>query len=77
MYKIDNVIQNKTTLLHKKSEIHYKSKDNKNMSDNTKQAIDYYRNKRHIRVLYDGFKLSIGCIKATKPEGECFNTADR
>ena len=26
-------------------------------------------NKRHIRVLYDGFKLSSGCIKATKPEG--------
>ena len=31
--------------------------------------IIYYRNKRHIRVLYDGFKLSSGCIKATKPEG--------
>ena len=29
----------------------------------------YYRNKRHIQVLYDGFNLSIGCIKATKPEG--------
>ena len=28
-----------------------------------------YRNKRHIRVLYDGLKLSIGYIKATKPEG--------
>ena len=27
----------------------------------------YYRNKRRIRVLYDGFKLSSGCIKATKP----------
>ena len=29
----------------------------------------YYQNKRHIQVLYDGFKLSIGCIKAMKPEG--------
>ena len=29
----------------------------------------YYRNKRHIQVLYDGFKLFIGYIKATKPEG--------
>ena len=28
-----------------------------------------YRNKRRIRVLYDGFKLSSGYIKATKPEG--------
>ena len=28
-----------------------------------------YRNKRQIQVLYDGFKLSIGCIKAMKPEG--------
>ena len=30
----------------------------------------YYRNKRHIRVLYDGFKLSSGCIlKSRSPKG--------
>ena len=32
-------------------------------------SLSYYKNKRHIRVLYDGFKLSSGCIKDTKPEG--------
>ena len=36
---------------------------------NDRITITYYRNKRHIRVLYDGFKLSSGCIKATKPKG--------
>ena len=42
----------------------------KNVSTFTAQpTILEYRNKRHIRVLYDGFKLSSGCIKATKPEG--------
>ena len=39
------------------------------VSDEEKQFHCEYRNKRHIRVLYDGFKLSSGCIKATKPEG--------
>ena len=29
-----------------------------------------YRNKWHIQLLYDGFKLAIGCIKPTKFEAK-------